>query len=145
LPQSGGGGGVKEKKISRVLWHEFTDDELKQKALDLSATLATYDEVEEAKADAASQYGQKLKDLRGTIRKVSTAISKRGEERPLECLVVFHQPTVAAKEIFRCDTGEKIAEEAMTPAECQEHLFDAKPDFALEPETGSEKAEAAGG
>lgn len=114
-----------EKKITRFLFHQYSGQELQQKGQELSATIEEMEKVEDKKKAATAQLSEEIKDLRGGMRDLSRKIHERGEMKPVECIVRFHQPTVASKEIFRVDTGEKIAEEAMSHEECQSHLFDS--------------------
>ncbi|HLZ90197.1 MAG TPA: hypothetical protein VKQ28_00680 [Candidatus Acidoferrum sp.] len=136
---------MKEKKITRQLWHQFTDAEERNCGQVLTDAIGRHQAARDRKRDVNKMLNEEIADIESEISILAVKLRAHGETQPVDCVVVFHKPTAAAKEIFRCDTGEKIAEEAMTPEECQEHLFDAgeeKP-FQLEQETGSEKAEGA--
>lgn len=111
------------RKISEQLFCVFTQEEIETKGQELSTSMIAYDEVESAKKEATKEYTDQLKALRGTMRGLSRAIRKKGETRPVECIVHFHIPDIGRKRIVRIDTGELVREEAMTPEECQENLF----------------------
>jgi len=126
---------LKEQKTTRRLRHEFTQEELLQAGLDLAMALEKMKEVQAAKALANEEFKQQLDTLTNQVRDLRIGIRERGEDRSVECLVKFHSPRVGTKEIFRLDSGEKVAEEAMSFGECQEHLFAGE----------AEKGEAASG
>jgi hypothetical protein len=121
---------MREKKITRVLWHEFTGEEERAVGQALVQTIAKHQEVRDRKQAAMKGFNEEIADLESETAGLAMKLRAHGEQQPVECIVHFHKPTVAAKEVFRADTGEKIAEEAMTPDECQEHLFAATPEKA---------------
>lgn len=114
---------ARESKLTLDLWHEFTLDELREKGLDLAAATGHKDDVEVIEKSRREQFKKEWEEIEGQIRMISSQIRRRGILRPVNCIVQFHKPHVGAKQVFREDTGELVKEEAMSPQECQEHLF----------------------
>lgn len=115
--------GPMEHRTMRELWRAFDDDELRDKAEELSLAWIEHGVVETARAEAARMFHERLKTLRGRISQLSQQIRAKGSERPTWCLVRFHTPANGTKSIFRADSGELVAEEPMTPEELQQNLF----------------------
>jgi hypothetical protein len=114
------------KEIVLELWCDLTDDEVHERAQQLGASVAEYDQVDSDKKDAMKEYGDQLKEISGRMRRLSRIIRNRTEQRMVRCAVMFHTPTVATKRIVRLDTGEMFRDESMTMAEQQQHLFTDK-------------------
>jgi hypothetical protein len=93
---------MREKKITRRLWHAFTEGEERACATELSGAVYRAKEARDRKKEVTRAMNEEI----GTI-----------EEE-------IHKPSTGKKQIRRLD-GELVAEEAMTPDECQEHLFEA--------------------
>lgn len=121
---------ARETKITLDLWHDFTLDELREKGLDLAAATGRKDDIEIIEKAHREEYKKQWEEVEGSIRMISSQIRRRGILRAVNCIVQFHKPHVGAKQVFREDTGELVKEEAMTPAECQEHLFPPEPEQA---------------
>lgn len=123
---------MRESKIVLDLWWEFTTEELQQKGQDLARALELQGEMEIAEKGRREQYKTEMEEMGGQVRSISQHIRRRGMLRPVPCTVLFHRPRVGAKTVVREDTGELVKEEAMSPAECQEHLFPIAPDSEKE-------------
>lgn len=111
-------------KVKLTLFCEFSGEERDARAEQMSAAMLEYDRIEDLKKESAKQYKEQLSALRGEMRSCAKAVNRRGEERPVECVVQFHTPEVGMKTIVRTDTGEVVRAEAMTAEEKQENLFD---------------------
>jgi hypothetical protein len=110
------------KDIELELPCDLTEEEIQHRAQQLGATIAEYDDVESAKKDAMKEFGERLGELRGRMRRFSLVIRTKSEQRIVKCLVNFNDPTVGIKRIVRLDTGEIYAERPMTDEE--RHLFE---------------------
>jgi hypothetical protein len=126
----------REAKVTLDLWHEFSADQLQFQASELAASLDRRDELEMAEKVRREQFKTEMEEISGHIRRVTIGIRLRGEMRATPCTVIFHKPNVGAKTTIREDTGEVVKEEAMTPAECQEHLFPPELEQAKSVEVG---------
>ena len=109
-----------------MLRHEFTEAEERERGLTLAALLEVKNEVLCRKADANKGFREEIEAIDEQIERAGKTIREHGEERATECLVRFHSPSTGRKEIFKAPDGEKVGEEAMTPEECQEHLFESE-------------------
>jgi hypothetical protein len=112
-----------EHKVLLELWRGFSAIELQEKGEELALAEMQCDEIEKARRDLAADFAKQLKDLRGRISQLSKQIQTKGAERPTWCVVKFHEPRQAMKQIFRTDTGELVREEPMSEQECQQKLF----------------------
>ena len=113
---------MKERKISRKLFHEFTDGEAREAGLQLAAQIAELEQTRLRKADANKAFKEEMEAAEKEIQRLARSIADRGEDRLTECTVQFHAPVTGTKTVLHGD-GTVVAEEAMTPEECQEHLF----------------------
>lgn len=115
-----------EKPINLILWKTFTAAELQAKGQELSDAVIESGDVEFKKKAAVEQFRRQLEGIEGTIQNLSGEIRAKGTDISTPCIVRFHVPRTAFKQIVRVDTGELVREEQMTPQECQENLFEAK-------------------
>ena len=106
---------------------ELSQDEITDRAQQLSSTVVRFDEVEIEKKNSAKFYSDQLASLGGTIRRLSTVIRQRAESRPVVCGIMFHSPVQGSKRIVRTDTGEIVRDEPMSALEHQNNLFEEKP------------------
>lgn len=113
-----------QREIEMELPCELNDDDVTERALQMSATMAEIDEVDSAKRDAVKVHSDRLKFLHGRLRSLGNAVRTRSENRIVRCAVDYHVPTVGAKRITRKDTGDVLKEEPMTDAECRKELFE---------------------
>lgn len=120
---------MKKSKISLSLPVEYVQAELDEKASRLSSAMLEYDEIEEQKKAATSQFSDQLKAIRGEVRQLAKQIRRKGEDRAVDCIVQFHTPQPAFKTIIRQDTGEIVRTEAMSYEESQENLFEEAEDI----------------
>lgn len=111
-------------KTSLTLPVLYSQDEMDVRRDRLSTVTLEYDKVEAEKKEASSVYNEQMKALRGEMRSISKAISRKGEDRPVDCLTTFHDPDVGFKTTIRMDTGEVVKTEPMTNDERQENLFE---------------------
>src|SRR5262249_39580173 len=111
------------KEIDLELWCDLTDFEVQERAQQLGAAVAEYDQVDSDKKDSMKEYTEQLKEIAGRMRRLSRIIRNRTEVRIVKCTVSFHTPVAGTKRIVRLDTGEIVREEAMSIAESQQHLF----------------------
>jgi uncharacterized coiled-coil DUF342 family protein len=109
-----------------VLWMNFTTDELQEKGQELSNSVLEFSDVEAEKKTKMDEFKQFLDGIEGRIHRLSREIRAKGREVPTACVVRFHVPRTAFKQIVRLDTGELVREEQMSPQECQENLFESK-------------------
>jgi hypothetical protein len=115
---------MKGKRITEFLPVEFTQDELDEKREQLSSTVLKYDDVEDEKKRIAKGYTEQLQGLRGDMRRLSKDIRRKNENRTVDCVARFHDPTPGMKTIVRLDTGEVVRTEGMSHDERQENMFD---------------------
>lgn len=71
-------------------------------------------------------------------RELSRAIRTGQEERLVACIVNFHSPVEATKQIVRLDTGEIVGDEPMSAEECQTKIWQA-PYATEQPSTTDEE------
>jgi hypothetical protein len=128
------------KELILDLMCELGQEELNERAQQLSSTVVRFDEVELEKKNSNKQYADRLNELGGAIRKLSGIVRQRAESRPVKCAVLFHSPTVGTKRIVRKDTGEIVREEPMSAVECQNNLFGG--DDAVEVPAAEDQAQA---
>lgn len=115
---------MKAKEVTLDLVCDLNEEELRQRGATLSSTSLEYDLVEQQKKDATKEFADSLKELRGTMRRLSCVIREKAETRPVLCAVEFHSPVQGTKRFTRLDTGEFVRDEPMSSQECQAHLFD---------------------
>ncbi len=116
---------VMGKRIELELPCTLSEEEMQSRSMMLVETVAHKDETARAKRDAAKEYGDQLVALDEKQRQLAGVLKTGIERRMVGCQVLFHTPAEATKRIVRMDTGEVVKEEAMTPAECQMHMFAA--------------------
>lgn len=112
------------KEIVLDLMCDLGNDEVNDRAQQLSSTISRNDEVDAEKRASAKHYAEQLNALGGQIRKLSGVIRQRAESRPVACAVLFHSPSTGTKRIVRKDTGEVVRDEAMSQFEMQNNLFE---------------------
>lgn len=115
-----------EKPITLTLWKDFTMEELQEKGQDLSTAVIEFSDIEVQKKNKSEEFKTKLDGIEGRIYRLSTEIRAKGRDIDTPCVVRYHVPRTAFKQIVRKDTGELVREEQMTPHECQENLFESK-------------------
>lgn len=115
-----------EKPTTLALWKNFTQDELQEKGQELSGAVIEFGQIEAAKKAKVDEFKIHLDGIEGRIHRLSKEIRAKCVETSTPCIVRFHVPRTAFKQVVRLDTGELVREEQMTPQECQENLFEAK-------------------
>ncbi|GAC1640120.1 MAG: hypothetical protein NVS9B14_21520 [Candidatus Acidiferrum sp.] len=116
---------MREKKITRRLWYQFTEAEERAVGQELSGAIDRARDARERKRDVVKAMNEEIAGIEEEITAMAVKLKAHGENRETECKVVFHRPVVGTKQIFREDNGDLVAKEPMTPEECQEHLFEA--------------------
>lgn len=98
------------------------EDELRQRGADAARLVSQIDQLDEQRRLAASDYRDRIKELRGKLRELSQAVRERQEERAVPCET---EPNYAAGLMVtvRLDTGEIIRSRPLTSSERQGHLF----------------------
>jgi len=119
------GDGMKEKKITRRLWYQFTEAEERAAGQELSGAIDRARDARDRKREVVKAMNEEIAGIEEEITSLAVKLKAHGENRETECVVKFHTPNVAEQTILRADTGDMVAKETMTPEECQEHLFAA--------------------
>lgn len=135
------------KKVSLVLFSQFSQEELLEKSQELSAKVIEQQKVDDDRASVAKQYRERLEQIDATIQSLAKAIRRKGVDKPINCLVNFHDPVPAFKTTMRMDTGEIVKTEDMTPEEKQGILFDevgALEDMTYDPGDGDKSKDSDG-
>lgn len=97
----------------------LTDAEWRQGADDLAKTTATLRNVENEKAEQASSYGSRIKDIKAKLDRLSSVVAQGYEWRDVE--VEFDQDYAnRVIRTIRVDTGEVCEERPMTRKELEE-------------------------
>lgn len=115
-----------EKPITISLWTAYTQEELREKGSELSSAVIDLSSIEVKKKAASDDFKIQIEAVEGQMYRLSREIREKGCNSPTPCIVRFHFPRIAFKQIIRVDTGELVREEQMTPYECQENLFETK-------------------
>lgn len=117
------------KRIELDLPCMLSEDEVQSRGMMLVETVAQKDDVAAAKRTVTKEFNDKLTALDERQRQLAVVIRSGIETRLVACELQFHTPAEASKRTVRLDTGEVVREEAMTPAECQTHMFAAYTEF----------------
>jgi hypothetical protein len=112
------------KKVTLELACQLTGEEIQDKGRAIAGYMVQYDESEALKKAQAKEAADELKALRTKMSDLAQVIKAGAELRPVECEVRFNVPTVGTKRIVRKDTNELVRDEAMSPDEQQNNLFD---------------------
>lgn len=98
------------------------DDELRQRGADAARIVSQLDQLDEQRRLAASDFRDRMKELRSKLREISAAVRERQEERMVACET---EPNYAAGLMVtvRLDSGEVIRSRPLTSEERQGHLF----------------------
>lgn len=97
-----------KKKLN--LNYHFSDDELIELGKELSSIILKQSEVEVEKKLANSRFGREIAMYQKQIDDHCALIDNGFEERPIECDVVFNEPSPGQKRITRLDTNESWTE-----------------------------------
>jgi hypothetical protein len=113
----------KPQTYVRTLPCHLTDDELLQRADQLSRKLAEVEQLQEQKAASASDFKARIEKADEEVSSLARMVRTKEQERPVECLSRkdFARNMVVET---RADTGEVVDERAMSPEERQEAMFD---------------------
>lgn len=105
-------------KTVRNLMCELTNDEKREYGRKLADLEHDKDIVEADKKASADSFKEKLSAIDAGISRLVGPIRDGVERRDVECEWVYHWETFA-KDLVRCDTGEVVITEAITPRERQ--------------------------
>jgi hypothetical protein len=114
------------KQIEMQLACELSQEEIQFRAQELGVAVAEYDVIDDEKKSAMKLFKERLEVVAHRMRRLSKIVQEKREYRMVACVVEFHVPAVGSKRIVRTDTGEIVREEAMTPEERQNNLFEGK-------------------
>jgi len=114
-----------QKRIERKLICELSDSELQTRSASLADTVTTIDQVKAARTQAMKEFKDVIAGHEERQRELSRAIRTGQEERLVACVVNYHSPVEATKQIVRLDTGEIVCDEPMSPEECQTKIWQA--------------------
>jgi hypothetical protein len=112
------------KTCKEFLRYDFTEEEMKTKASELSLALQRKERAEMDQKAAQAQFKERIEAQTNIISRVSREYQAGYEYRDIECSVEFHTPTPGSKRITRIDSGELVRECAMRGEELQENLFE---------------------
>ena len=107
---------------TRQIEVEYTDAELLQFGQELSRAEREAREIEEKKKTATAEFTSALKLVKASIYGLSLKLEYKRGPKNVECQIHFNKPTRGKKEIYRRDTGELVATEAMTAEEMQQRF-----------------------
>ena len=108
-----------EERFSRSLPVKFTPDELRGKADELADKVSKHAKLEEEKKQVAADYKARLDQLSAGINLLARHISEKCEYQQVECQAFLDCPDYGKKTIYRCDTGDQVGVETMTPSDRQ--------------------------
>jgi hypothetical protein len=111
------------KRIERKLVCELSELELKMRSASLADTVRMITATNSARAAATKEFKERLDGLAERQLELADAIENGTEQRIVACVVNFHAPVEASKQIIRLDTGELVSEEPMSAEECQTKIW----------------------
>lgn len=120
------------KQIEMQLACELSQEEVQFRAQELGVAVTQHDVIADEKAKAMKLFKERLETVSHRMRRLSKIVQAKLEYRMVACAVEFHVPEVGTKRIVRTDTGEVVKEEAMTPEERQNNLFETSADVKKE-------------
>ena len=112
------------KQIEVQLACELSEEEIQFRAQELGVAVTEYDVIADEKKDAMKGFKERLEVVAHRMRRLSKIVQEKREYRMVPCVVEFHKPSAGTKRTVRMDTGEMVREEAMTPEERQNNLFE---------------------
>ena len=110
------------KTVTRYLKYQFTEAELKEKAVQLARECRQNEEIEDDKKRVMSDFKAKIDAHQAQISLLSGHINSGDDFRDVECHVNLNSPIPGRKTFMRIDTAEIVAEEDMTKEEFQMEL-----------------------
>lgn len=119
----------------REVRYSFTREELRELGLRLALRAQEIVNQKAAKKSSGAAFNAAIAALEDQAMITVRALNERAEWREMECPVTFNDPHVGRKTIRRPDTGEVVAEEAMTPSEMQRPLAFQAPPATDKPKT----------
>ncbi len=105
-----------ETVIKRVLTCQLTLKERREKGEQLSARTIEWMQNEQAKKDAAKEFGDRAKKLQAQMEELAKAVHSGAVERDVECRWEASNTTETMR-LIRQDTGEEISSRPMTREE----------------------------
>jgi len=111
--------------IKEHLKCSFTEQEIKEKAIQLAQECRAKEEVEAEKKQVMQDFNAKLAAHGAKISLLSNQINNGYEYRYVDCDIIYDSPTVGKKHIVRNDIFDTVRIEDMTADEMQGELFDS--------------------
>jgi hypothetical protein len=128
---------MRRETRQELLRHNFTPEEMAEKAQVVAQSYQRLAGAKEEKAAAASQYAERIKSEEALLGKTTREMSQGWETRPVDCKIAYNVPNTGIKTIYRGDTEEILKTESMSQDELQERLFE-DPQLVLDPEKAIE-------
>jgi len=101
---------------TRIMTHEFSQEELEELGKYLSETVQAHSELEFEKKEATKSYNNELKKKMAVIKSTAKKINDGNEDRQVDCEVEMNTPIYGQKTITRLDTRQCWIED-MKPEE----------------------------
>jgi hypothetical protein len=108
-----------KQEVDKFLIYHFSSEELAQLSAHLVRNTQDLETLQDRKTQVIADFTAKIKAANAEIFKAARLIGNGYEYRDVKCWVMLDQPKKAMKQIIRQDTGEVVAEEAMTADELQ--------------------------
>jgi hypothetical protein len=113
---------LQPKRTIEYLRHDFSQEELLEKAQELAGLTREKGSTEDEKKSANSNFKAQIDKIDAQIRIVSNEISNGYRHQNVDCEIHFNFPNSGMKTIFRKDTGETVKVESMSADEMQLEL-----------------------
>jgi ribosome modulation factor len=110
------------RRFTRELECELSDSDLLAKLTELTTKLTQKDAVEQELKEVSAGYKGRIKTLDREVHQLTRVVTKRCEEREVECEERFNYAARQAQ-IVRLDTFDVVESRAMTQRETQQYLF----------------------
>lgn len=108
----------KKNKITRTLPCKLTDEEQRQRGIQLAEREIEYEQVLAEKKTSSDAYSATAKSLRTRITDLTAAVNDKQEDREIEVVWEFHYAN-KEKYLVRQDTMESIEKRTLTADELQ--------------------------
>ncbi len=130
-----------QQECTRYLIYRFSAEEKDELSATLVRNTQDLETLQDRKTQVMSDFTAKIKAANAEIFKMARLLGNGYEYRDIKCTAVFDEPRKGMKRVFRNDTGEVVAEEAMTAGEMQ-YMLDLDLD-ATQAEVKAEQQPAA--
>lgn len=125
----------KKNKITRTLPCKLTDEEQRQRGIQLAEREIEYEQVLAEKKTSSDAYSATAKSLRTRIVDLTAAVNDKQEDREIEVVWEFDYKT-KEKRLVRRDTMESIEKRTLTADELQMTLAPDKKNGAKKDKAG---------